>query len=347
MPRPRSMPCARGPGQRQFARPRGRGGARARDPGRDPSAAMEDVFGRYDTVPTPVKGRLEAAQLDDARWARLKDGVVATARRLGRKPRIMVAKMGQDGHDRGANLVSSVFGDLGFEVVPGPLFQTPSEAAALAVARDVDVVGASSLAARTQDADPELVAALKDAGPRRHQSGGGRRHPAAGLRIPPRSRGAGDFRARHQPGRGRGGSAEIAGAQFAPGRGGRGMITGLAALLLTGAMAQETQQMRVRPSGRGRCGTRFRRRPASAGSATPAVLRDRVAASARGYVEQAGRRPGRLAQLDLAVRHRPLSRGARSPAPSATSLPSRAWRSTGGRSPGKSKRWSGARRRRG
>ncbi|MCW3837061.1 methylmalonyl-CoA mutase [Sphingomonas canadensis] len=138
--------------------------ARARATLGEISAAMEAGFGRYETVPSPVKGVYEAAHLDDARWARLKDGVEATARRIGRKPRMLVAKMGQDGHDRGANLVSSVFGDLGFEVVPGPLFQTPPEAAALAVAHGVDVVGASSLAAGHKTLIPELIAALKDAG---------------------------------------------------------------------------------------------------------------------------------------------------------------------------------------
>ena len=72
--------------------------------------------------------------------------------------------MGQDGHDRGANLVSSAFGDLGFEVIAGPLFQTPREAAELAVESNVDVVGASSLAAGHKTLIPELIAALKEAG---------------------------------------------------------------------------------------------------------------------------------------------------------------------------------------
>ena len=91
-------------------------------------------------------------------------GVEAVERRLGRKPRLFVAKMGQDGHDRGANLVSSMFGDLGFEVVPGPLFQTPKEAAVLALEKDVDVVGASSLAAGHKTLIPELIGHLRDAG---------------------------------------------------------------------------------------------------------------------------------------------------------------------------------------
>ena len=128
------------------------------------SAAMEVAFDRYGTQPTPVRGIYGGAYQDDARWARLEEGVAATERRLGRRPRMLVAKMGQDGHDRGANLVSSMFGDLGFEVVPGPLFQTPAETAALALAEDVDVVGASSLAAGHKTLIPELIGHLREAG---------------------------------------------------------------------------------------------------------------------------------------------------------------------------------------
>jgi len=138
--------------------------ARARATLGEISQAMEDVFGRHATVPTPVSGIYGGAYKDDARWAQLEEGVAATEHRLGRKPRMLVAKMGQDGHDRGANLVSSMFGDLGFEVVPGPLFQTPKEAAALAIESDVDVVGASSLAAGHKTLIPELIGHLKDAG---------------------------------------------------------------------------------------------------------------------------------------------------------------------------------------
>jgi methylmalonyl-CoA mutase len=138
--------------------------ARARATLGEISAAMEAGFGRYATQPNPVQGVYGGAYADDTIWARLKDGVDATGRRLGRRPRMLVAKMGQDGHDRGANLVSSAFGDLGFEVVPGPLFQTPQEAAALAIARDVDVVGASSLAAGHKTLIPELIRELQAAG---------------------------------------------------------------------------------------------------------------------------------------------------------------------------------------
>jgi len=128
------------------------------------SQAMEDVFGRYDTVPTPVKCIYGGAYADDARWANLIDGVNSLSLRKGRPPKMLVAKMGQDGHDRGANLVSSAFGDLGFEVVAGPLFQTPKEAADLAIKADVDVVGASSLAAGHKTLIPELIGHLREAG---------------------------------------------------------------------------------------------------------------------------------------------------------------------------------------
>jgi methylmalonyl-CoA mutase len=138
--------------------------ARARATLGEISSAMEAGFGRYATKPTPVQGVYGGAYQDDAVWERLKEGVEATGRRLGRRPRMLVAKMGQDGHDRGANLVSSAFGDLGFEVVPGPLFQTPHEAAVLAIESDVDVVGASSLAAGHKTLIPELIRELQDAG---------------------------------------------------------------------------------------------------------------------------------------------------------------------------------------
>ena len=138
--------------------------ARARATLGEISTAMEDVFGRFGTQPVPVKGVYGGAYADDERWTRLEEGVAATERRLGRRPRMLVAKMGQDGHDRGANLVSSMFGDLGFEVVAGPLFQTPDEAVALALDKDVDVVGASSLAAGHKTLIPELIDRLRAAG---------------------------------------------------------------------------------------------------------------------------------------------------------------------------------------
>ena len=127
------------------------------------SDALERAFGRYATKPEPVRGIYGKARRD-GRWKLAEEGTKSVADRLGRKPRIMVAKMGQDGHDRGANLVSSAFTDLGFEVIPGPLFQTPRETAQMAVEHDVDVVGASSLAAGHRTLIPEMIEALKDMG---------------------------------------------------------------------------------------------------------------------------------------------------------------------------------------
>ena len=137
--------------------------ARARASLGEISDALERVFGRYATTPHPVSG-IYGKTRDDVRWDEAVAGTVAVAQRMGRRPRILVAKMGQDGHDRGANLVSSAFGDLGFEVIAGPLFQTPREAAELAVAKQVDVVGASSLAAGHKTLIPELIRLLKEAG---------------------------------------------------------------------------------------------------------------------------------------------------------------------------------------
>ncbi|MFL6753324.1 MAG: methylmalonyl-CoA mutase [Sphingomicrobium sp.] len=137
--------------------------ARARCTLGEISDALERAFGRYGTTPEPVRGIYGTAR-KDRRWKAAEEGTRSVADRLGRKPRIMVAKMGQDGHDRGANLVSSAFTDLGFEVVPGPLFQTPRETAQMAIDNDVDVVGASSLAAGHRTLIPEMIEALKDMG---------------------------------------------------------------------------------------------------------------------------------------------------------------------------------------
>ncbi len=128
------------------------------------SDAMETAFGRHGTVPTPVKGVYGAAYGDDRRYRAVVEGVEAVSRRLGRKPRLMVAKMGQDGHDRGANVIASAFADMGFEVVSGPLFQTPQETLEMAVENNVDAIGASSLAAGHKTLIPELIRLLKSAG---------------------------------------------------------------------------------------------------------------------------------------------------------------------------------------
>ena len=138
--------------------------ARARASLGEISDAMEAVFGRYGTQPVPVTGVYGQAYADDGRYTQVIEGVQSVARRLGRSPRLLVAKMGQDGHDRGANVIASAFTDMGFDVTSGPLFQTPEEACALALANDVDAVGASSLAAGHKTLVPELIRQLRDAG---------------------------------------------------------------------------------------------------------------------------------------------------------------------------------------
>ena len=128
------------------------------------SDALEDVFGRHvaevKTV-TGIYGPMLAKQpLAQAVMA----GVESLTARNGRAPRVLVVKMGQDGHDRGAKVVASAYADLGFEVMVGPLFQTPDEAAKLAIDFGADVVGASSLAAGHMSLVPALIGALKEAG---------------------------------------------------------------------------------------------------------------------------------------------------------------------------------------
>lgn len=138
--------------------------ARARATLGEISDGMELVFGRYATTPVPVQGIYGSAHEFDKRWAQVIDGVASVERRLGRKPKLLVAKMGQDGHDRGANVIASAFSDMGFDVISGPLFQTPEETVVLALQHDVDAVGASSLAAGHKTLIPELVKGLREAG---------------------------------------------------------------------------------------------------------------------------------------------------------------------------------------
>jgi methylmalonyl-CoA mutase len=138
--------------------------ARARATLGEISDAMEAVFGRYETTPVPVQGIYGSAYEFDKRWAQVLDGVESVGRRLGRKPKLLVAKMGQDGHDRGANVIASAFSDMGFDVISGPLFQTPEETVVLALQHDVDAVGASSLAAGHKTLIPDLVKGLRAAG---------------------------------------------------------------------------------------------------------------------------------------------------------------------------------------
>lgn len=128
------------------------------------SFALEQAFGRYETTPRPVTGVYSEAYADDKRFNQVVAGVESVARRLGRPPRLLVAKMGQDGHDRGANVIASAFTDMGFDVVSGPLFQTPRETLEMALEKDVDAIGCSSLAAGHKTLIPELISLLNEEG---------------------------------------------------------------------------------------------------------------------------------------------------------------------------------------
>jgi len=138
--------------------------ARARATVGEMSQAMEDVFGRHRAEIRSISGVYGAAYAGDAGFAQLQADVEAFAEVHGRRPRILVAKMGQDGHDRGAKVVGTAFADLGFDVDFGPLFETPEEVARAAVENDVHAVGVSSQAAGHRTLVPQLIAALAEAG---------------------------------------------------------------------------------------------------------------------------------------------------------------------------------------
>jgi methylmalonyl-CoA mutase len=128
------------------------------------SMAMEKVFGRHRAEVKTLAGVYGAAYEGDAGFAEIQAAVEQFAEDEGRRPRMLVVKMGQDGHDRGAKVIATAFADIGFDVDVGPLFQTPEEAAQDAIDNDVHVVGISSQAAGHKTLAPKLVAALKAAG---------------------------------------------------------------------------------------------------------------------------------------------------------------------------------------
>jgi len=128
------------------------------------SSAIEKVAGRYNAQIRTVSGVYGAAFSGDETFEKLKKEIDAFAEKEGRRPRILVAKIGQDGHDRGQKVVASAFADMGFDVDVGPLFQTPEEAAKMAVENDVHVVGFSSLAAGHKTLAPALIKDLKKLG---------------------------------------------------------------------------------------------------------------------------------------------------------------------------------------
>jgi methylmalonyl-CoA mutase len=125
---------------------------------------MEKVFGRHRAEIKLVSGAYGSVVADDKDFAAVKKRIDDFAAKEGRRPRILVAKMGQDGHDRGAKVVATAYADAGFDVDMGPLFQTPEEAARMAVENDVHVVGVSSLAAGHKTLVPQLAAELKKLG---------------------------------------------------------------------------------------------------------------------------------------------------------------------------------------
>jgi methylmalonyl-CoA mutase len=138
--------------------------ARARATVGEMSDAMEHVFGRHKAEVRSISGVYGAAYEDDSDFVAVREAVDEFAKAEGRQPRILVAKMGQDGHDRGAKVVGTAFADLGFDVDFGPLFETPAEVAKAAVENDVHVVGVSSQAAGHKTLVPQLIEELKAAG---------------------------------------------------------------------------------------------------------------------------------------------------------------------------------------
>jgi len=138
--------------------------ARARATVGEISMAMEKVFGRHRAEVKTLAGVYGAAYEGDDAFAAIQKDVEAFAEQEGRRPRMLVVKMGQDGHDRGAKVIATAFADIGFDVDVGPLFQTPEEAAQDAIDNDVHVVGISSQAAGHRTLAPKLVQALKAAG---------------------------------------------------------------------------------------------------------------------------------------------------------------------------------------
>ncbi len=125
------------------------------------SSAMEKVFGRYQAVIRSISGIYSSASMGNEHFKEARDLADKFEKTSGRRPRIMIAKMGQDGHDRGAKVIATSFADIGFDVDIGPLFQTPGEAAKLAVENDVHLFGVSSLAAGHKTLIPSVIDELK------------------------------------------------------------------------------------------------------------------------------------------------------------------------------------------
>ena len=128
------------------------------------SSALEGVYGRYQATIRSISGVYAGEWEGDQGLDRIRTDIAAFAEEEGRRPRLMVVKMGQDGHDRGAKVIATAFADLGFDVDIGPLFQTPAEAARAAIENDVHVIGVSSQAAGHKTLVPQLIEELKQQG---------------------------------------------------------------------------------------------------------------------------------------------------------------------------------------
>lgn len=135
--------------------------ARARATLGEISQALEDVFGRYQAPVKTLTGVWQKSMINDAEFIKLRADVASFAKKNGRQPRILLTKLGQDGHDRGIKIIATAFADAGFDVDLAPLFLTPAEAAKQAVENDVHVIGISSLAAGHKTLIPELIQELK------------------------------------------------------------------------------------------------------------------------------------------------------------------------------------------
>ena len=136
--------------------------ARARATVGEISDAMRKVFGDHSAKPVVVKNIYGKAFSNEPEYKTLKQRLSDITNTTDQRPRIMIAKLGQDGHDRGAKVIASAFGDMGFEIIAGPLFQTPEEAAEMAIENKVQLIGVSSLAAGHKTLLPQLVKALQN-----------------------------------------------------------------------------------------------------------------------------------------------------------------------------------------
>ncbi|NNL11691.1 MAG: methylmalonyl-CoA mutase, partial [Pseudomonadales bacterium] len=128
------------------------------------SAALEKSYGRFKANAQTVSGVYGAAYREDQQWMDISADIEAFEKSFGRRPRILIGKMGQDGHDRGAKVVATAFADVGFDVDLSPMFSTPEEVARQAIENDVHAVGVSSLAAGHKTLIPLLIDALAKEG---------------------------------------------------------------------------------------------------------------------------------------------------------------------------------------